>query len=99
MPLNHAGKPIEILTVYSAPWCGDCWRVKQQLKDLHVVYQDFDISDSEEMALFVEKTNHGLRSIPTLLFPDGEILVEPSNQALLVALQAHRLVPITPAIA
>jgi thioredoxin reductase (NADPH) len=31
---------------------------------------------------YVEKVNNGLRSVPTMIFPDGDILVEPSNAAL-----------------
>ena len=33
------------------------------------------------MAL-VEKVNHGKRVIPTIIFPDGSILIEPSNAQL-----------------
>lgn len=31
---------------------------------------------------FVEQTNKGMRSIPTIVFPDGSVLVEPSNAEL-----------------
>ena len=35
-----------------------------------------------EAMAFVEKVNRGMRSIPTILFPDGSTLVEPSNAEL-----------------
>lgn len=31
---------------------------------------------------YVEKVNNGMRSIPTIVFPDGSILVEPTNAEL-----------------
>jgi len=36
---------------------------------------------------YVVKVNKGNRSVPTILFPDGEVLVEPSNTALLEKLK------------
>ena len=36
---------------------------------------------AEAMA-FVEKVNQGKRIVPTIVFPDGDILVEPSNAQL-----------------
>jgi glutaredoxin len=31
---------------------------------------------------YVESVNRGFRSVPTIVFPDGSILVEPSNMEL-----------------
>jgi thioredoxin reductase (NADPH) len=41
-----------------------------------------DIDNDPEAIAFVEKTNKGSRSIPTIVFPDGTVLVEPSNAQL-----------------
>jgi mycoredoxin len=30
----------------------------------------------------VQRVNHGYRSVPTIVFPDGSLLVEPSNAEL-----------------
>jgi len=45
-------------------------------------YQEIDINESAEAAELVEKLNDGFRSVPTLVWPDGRILTEPSNQEL-----------------
>ncbi len=79
---NHLNQPVTQITVYGAEWCGDCFRAKAFFDSHHIVYQSFDIDQSAEMAEFVIQVNNGSRSIPTILFPDGSILVEPSNQEL-----------------
>src|SRR4030067_2375210 len=67
------------ITVYSTVWCPDCKRAKKFFGEQRVPYVNIDIEqDSEAMAL-VEKVNNGKLSIPTIVFPDGSILVEPSN--------------------
>lgn len=37
----------------------------------------------------VERLNHGRRSVPTIVFPDGSILVEPSDTQLADKLGLH----------
>jgi len=74
-------KPSGIM-VYSAVWCPDCKRAKQFFGEQRVPYTNIDIEQDEQAVAFVEQVNHGMRSIPTIIFPDGEILVEPSNAAL-----------------
>jgi hypothetical protein len=41
---------------------------------------DIDIDESGEE--FVLSTNKGMRSVPTILFEDGSILVEPTDTEL-----------------
>lgn len=79
---NHLNQHITQLTIYSAEWCGDCIRVKAWLEQHRVAYINFNIDEGAELAEFVERVNGGSRSIPTLLFPDGTVMVEPSNQEL-----------------
>lgn len=74
-------KPSGIM-VYSAVWCPDCKRAKQFFGEQRVPYTNVDIEQDEQAVAFVEQINKGMRSIPTIVFPDGEILVEPSNAAL-----------------
>jgi len=31
---------------------------------------------------FVESVNHGNRSVPTIVFPDGSVLTEPADMTL-----------------
>jgi thioredoxin reductase (NADPH) len=70
------------ITVYGTTWCPDCKRSKKFLGDQRIHYVWVDIEKDSEAMAYVEKINQGARSIPTIVFPDGEILVEPSNAEL-----------------
>ena len=74
-------KPSGIM-VYSTVWCPDCKRAKQFFGEQRVAYTNIDIEQDEKAMAFVEKINEGMRIVPTIIFPDGEILVEPSNADL-----------------
>lgn len=74
-------KPSGVM-VYSTVWCPDCKRAKQFFGEQRVAYTNVDIEQDEKAMAFVEKVNNGMRSIPTIIFPDGEVLVEPSNAEL-----------------
>jgi thioredoxin reductase (NADPH) len=74
-------KPSEIM-VYSTVWCPDCKRAKQFFGEQRVAYNNVDIEQDEKAMTFVEEINNGMRIIPTIIFPDGEILVEPTNAQL-----------------
>lgn len=74
-------KPSSIV-VYGATWCPDCKRAKQFFGEQRIQYKNIDIDDDPRGVAFVEKVNQGKRMIPTIIFPDGDILVEPSNAKL-----------------
>lgn len=72
----------ESIIIYGTTWCPDCKRSKQFLGDQRVHYHWVDIElDSEAMA-YIEEINNGKRVVPTIQFPDGDILTEPSNAEL-----------------
>ncbi len=70
------------IVMYTTSWCGDCRRAKKWLNEHAVAYRDIDIDQDEAAAQVVMQINHGSRVIPTILFPDGSVLVEPSNRQL-----------------
>lgn len=70
------------IVVYSTAWCPDCRRAKQFFGEQRIAYDNIDIEDDLEAMAYVEKINRGKRIIPTIVFPDGSILVEPSNAEL-----------------
>lgn len=72
----------EEIVVYSTVWCPDCKRAKKFFSDHRIQYKNIDIEKDAEAMAFVEKVNNGNRTIPTILFPDGSKLVEPSNAEL-----------------
>lgn len=71
-----------IITVYSTAWCPDCKRAKKFFGEHRVQYETVDIEENTDGIAFVEKLNRGKRVIPTIIFPDGQILAEPSNAEL-----------------
>jgi glutaredoxin-like protein len=76
----------EPITIYATNWCGDCRRTRRFLDYHKVPYRWIDIDQDKEAEKFVITTNGGMRSVPTVVFADGSILVEPSNTMV-----AHKL--------
>jgi thioredoxin reductase (NADPH) len=70
------------LTLYGAVWCEDCKRSKKFLGEQRVHYNWVDIEQNADGLALVERVNKGKRIIPTIVFEDGSILVEPSNADL-----------------
>jgi thioredoxin reductase (NADPH) len=70
------------IEVYGAAWCPDCRRAKKFLTDQRVHYLWHDIDGRDDLQALVEERNGGKRIIPTVVFPDGTHLAEPSNEEL-----------------
>lgn len=70
------------ITVYGANWCPDCRRAKQFLGEQRVAYDWIDLDVQPEAKAIVEERNHGAAVIPTIVFPDGSHLAEPTNEEL-----------------
>ncbi|MDA0768755.1 MAG: FAD-dependent oxidoreductase [Chloroflexi bacterium] len=70
------------ITVYGAPWCPDCKRAKQFLGEQRIPYNWVDIDQDEEGRQRVQEVNDGKQIIPTIVFEDGSLLVEPTNAEL-----------------
>jgi len=82
MGQRRTDNPPDILTVYGTTWCPDCKRSKQFLGDQRVRYQWVNIEQDAEAMIYVEQINNGKRIVPTIICPNGTILVEPSNAEL-----------------
>ena len=74
------------LTLYGTHWCPDCRRSKQFLGEQQIPYRWIDLEENPESEQLVIEMNQGKRLIPTLVFPDGSHLAEPSNTDLAVKL-------------
>ncbi|HEY9077371.1 MAG TPA: glutaredoxin domain-containing protein [Anaerolineaceae bacterium] len=74
------------IVVYGTTWCGDTRRARAVLDRKNIPYKWIDIDQNPEGRKFVEKVNKGYRSVPTIVFPDGSILVEPGENELLAKL-------------
>ena len=71
-----------VMMVYGTSWCGDCIRVRSYLNRNDIAYRWVNIDQDQEGEALVYRLNHGMRSVPTIIFPDGDILVEPSPAEL-----------------
>ena len=78
------GAPI---VMYTTEWCPDCWRAKQVMGSMKVNYEEINISDDEDAIELVIRLNNGNRSVPTIVFPDGSVLTEPSTGVLMQKLR------------
>lgn len=72
----------ELIQIYATDWCGDCKRARRFFDARVISYQWINIDQDLEGERFVINHNHGNRSVPTIVMPDGRILVEPSDQLL-----------------
>jgi glutaredoxin-like protein len=70
------------ILVYGSDWCGDCRRARRFLDTHNIPFHWINIETDKKGEQFVIKVNKGIRSIPTIVFSDGSILVEPSNAEL-----------------
>jgi mycoredoxin len=66
------------MRMYTTVWCGYCQRLKAQMTREGMVFEEIDIENDPEAAAFVESVNGGNQTVPTLVFPDGTALTNPS---------------------
>ena len=64
--------------MYSTTWCGYCKRLKSQLADLRISFEEINIEEVAGTAEIVEKVNGGNQTVPTLVFSDGSAMTNPS---------------------
>lgn len=66
------------VTMYTTPWCGYCHRLKGQLDRAGVAYDVVDIEQDPTAAEYVMSVNGGNQTVPTVVFPDGSAMTNPS---------------------
>ena len=71
------------IIMYATEWCGDCKRSRRLLDKLNISYKVIDIDQDKTGNQFVRNINKGNASVPTIVFPNGIILVEPSDEELI----------------
>lgn len=74
-------QPTDIV-FYGTSWCGDCRRARVFFEKNNIKYIDVDLDHDPQAETFVKKLNRGFQSVPTIVFPDGTILVEPTTHEL-----------------
>ena len=77
----------EKITVYGSPLCGMVVPVRNLLDRAEAGYEYIDIMRSAEGKERVRQINDGNQSVPTIVFPDGSTLTEPSLSDLQTKLE------------
>ena len=67
------------IKLYGTNWCSDCKRSKKFLGEQRVHYDFIDIEEDLEGQAIVRELQKGGMTIPTIVFEDGSVLIEPSN--------------------
>ena len=75
-------------TMYSTSWCGYCKRLKSQLNDLGITFDEVNIEEVPGTVEIVEKVNNGNQTVPTLVFSDGTAMTNPSAKQVQEKLQS-----------
>jgi mycoredoxin len=78
------------LTMYGATWCRDCRNAKRVLDARGAAYVNVDLAADPTRADDAEAIS-GRKNIPVLVFPDGDVLVEPTDAELTAKLDAAGL--------
>lgn len=71
--------------IYTTSLCADCWRVKTVLRKLGAPFVEVDILVTPEQGEEMVRRS-GQHRVPTLILPDGVVLVEPDNLTLVTRL-------------
>lgn len=65
------------IVLYTTEYCPDCMRAKKFFEVNNIPHLRVGLEGNTEATEFVIQVNKGYRSVPTIVFPDGSVLVEP----------------------
>ena len=66
------------LTMYTTNWCAFCRRLKSQLAAEGIDMAEVNIEEEPAAADYVMSVNGGFQTVPTVVFPDGSTMTNPS---------------------
>ena len=66
------------LIMYTTQWCGFCRNLKRQLARDGIEMTEIDIEQDPAAAEYVMSVNGGNQTVPTVVFPDGTAMTNPS---------------------
>jgi mycoredoxin len=64
--------------MYTTTWCAFCRRLKSQLARDGIEMVEVDIEQDPDAADYVMTVNGGFQTVPTIVFPDGSAMTNPS---------------------
>ena len=74
--------------LYGKPWCPMMAPVQRSLQASSVDFEYVDVLQDAQAMARVREVNNGYESVPTLVFPDGSTMTEPSGSELRAKLVA-----------
>ena len=66
------------LTMYTTSWCAFCRRLKSLLAAEGIEMAEVNIEEEPAAADYVMSVNGGCQTVPTVVFPDGSTMTNPS---------------------
>lgn len=70
------------IILYGRRYCGQVYNTKKKFDEEGIDYEYIDIQQDPQAREYVRQVNNGFESVPTIVFPDGSILTEPSTKEL-----------------
>ena len=70
------------IKLYGTDWCSDCKRSKKFLGEQRIRYEYINLEEDQTGQAYVQQLQNGGMTIPTIVFADNSILIEPSNAEL-----------------
>jgi mycoredoxin len=71
------------LTMYTTTWCAFCRRLKRLLAIEGIEIVEVNIEEDPAAADYVMSVNGGNQTVPTVVFPDGSAMTNPSAKAVM----------------
>lgn len=78
------------ITLYTSRFCGHSLAVERFMKKHNIPFNQINIDGDAEARKHVKAINNGYASVPTLIFPDGSTLTEPSFRQLRAKLEIDK---------
>ena len=83
----------QIPVVYGDEFCPSASRLKQELQNRKISFEWRDVYRDPNYQPELKKLARGNLSVPTVVFPDGTVMVEPSTSAVLNKLNPQQSSP------
>jgi mycoredoxin len=79
---------VATVTMYSTEWCGYCRRLKREMDETGISFEEVDVEHEPEYNERILQASGGHRTVPTVEI-DGRLLVNPSLAEVKQALPAE----------
>lgn len=74
------------VTMYTTPWCGYCRRLKRQMAEAGIAFEEIDVNADPGYDAAIMAASGGYRTVPTLDV-GGKLLVNPTLAEVIEALK------------